>query len=617
MKSKIALLFISIFYLISFTNYANYNNLLKGGGDCWGYYAYLPATFIYHDLDDLQNTINKRAEYNPNSINGKIENRLIISEAHAHNKNTIIKYTNGVAILTLPFFLVAHYFCKITHLFPADGYSSPYNFAISLATLIYSLIGLWFLRKILIKYFSDTITAVTLLSIGIGTNLYYFSTLNLGMSHPFLFTLYAILIYATDNFYETKKLKHTFLIGFSLGMITLIRPTEIIVVLIPILYNIFSIEDLKNRIHFYLRNYKTALLITFICVLVNLPQLLYWKLLTSKWIYYSYTDEGFNFLHPHIKNGLFGFRNGWLSYTPILIFSIIGLFFFAKYYKKFALIIFIFLPIHIYIIYSWHCWFYINGFGSRPMVETYPLLAISFAALLTAVWKNHILKSVTVICLIFFAWINIFQTWQFHKGLIWTEEGNFAFYKAIFLKSKGSPESLIAFDCGESQPDISSIHFVQLLKADSFEDSTSIEYINDTKSNGKFAFELKNSQSPKNKFIANQSLIKPKDYIKITLDIYAKEMEWNKYKFTVLNTLFFHNGNIIRDRKLRLPSKIDNKENSIWHAGEINQWQTVSYFVKVPHRFVSSKDVLEINVWNPSDKKFVIDNLRIELWKSN
>ena len=59
MKSKTAFLFLVILYLISFSYYKNYRSFLQGGGDAWGYYAYLPAAFTYHDLDNLQSTISK------------------------------------------------------------------------------------------------------------------------------------------------------------------------------------------------------------------------------------------------------------------------------------------------------------------------------------------------------------------------------------------------------------------------------------------------------------------------------------------------------------------------------------------------------------------------------
>lgn len=104
MKSRIAFILIVIVYFTSFFYYKSYRNFLQGGGDPWGYYAYLPALFIYDDLHDLQKTIGKRAEYNASSVRTLENAYLQIEEAHAFKHNTIIKYTNGVAILYSPFF---------------------------------------------------------------------------------------------------------------------------------------------------------------------------------------------------------------------------------------------------------------------------------------------------------------------------------------------------------------------------------------------------------------------------------------------------------------------------------------------------------------------------------
>ncbi|MBK9793798.1 MAG: hypothetical protein IPP60_12095 [Sphingobacteriales bacterium] len=254
MKSKIALFVIALVYIISFKQYANYSGFLQGGGDSWGYYAYLPASFIYHDLDDLQQTIQKRAEYNPSSVRKQEDGYLQIEEAHAYQNNTIIKYTSGIAILYAPFFLAAHGFCKLTHLYAADGYTFPYNFMVGLSTLLYSIFGLWLIRKILIHYFSDSITAITLIVIGIGTNLYFFSVSHLGMSHPYLFALYALCLYGTHKFYEKSTFFHACLIGFSCGMISMIRPNEVIILLFPLLWNVSSLNGFKNRLLFIFRN---------------------------------------------------------------------------------------------------------------------------------------------------------------------------------------------------------------------------------------------------------------------------------------------------------------------------------------------------------------------------
>jgi len=56
--------------------------------DTAGYYAYLPSTFIYHDLKDMKKTEQKAQEYN----NG-------FEAFHAPNGRKITKYAIGQAVL--------------------------------------------------------------------------------------------------------------------------------------------------------------------------------------------------------------------------------------------------------------------------------------------------------------------------------------------------------------------------------------------------------------------------------------------------------------------------------------------------------------------------------------
>ena len=615
MKSKIALFVIALVYLVSFKQYANYNSFLQGGGDSWGYYAYLPASFIYHDLDDLQQTIQKRAEYNPSSVRTQEDGYLQIEEAHAFQKNTIIKYTSGISILYAPFFLAAHGFCKLTHLYAADGYTFPYNLMIGLSTLLYSIFGLWLIRKILINYFTDSITAITLIIIGIGTNLYFFSVSHLGMSHPYLFALYALCLFATHKFYEKSTFFPACLIGFSCGMISMIRPNEVIILLFPLLWNVFSLNGFKNRLLFIFRNSGYYVVMAFIFLLCWLPQIFYWKTLTGKIFFYSYTKEGFDFLHPHLKNGLFGFANGWLAYTPIMIFAVIGLIFLPKYFKKTAAATYLFMPVFVYVIYSWWCWQYINGFGSRPMVETYPIWAFPLACFLLFIWNKSIIKTVSFLLMAFLLFVNLFQTWQFEKGLIWTEDSNWAFYKAIFLKTKSNYDAHIAYDCGETQPDTTKLKRVNVLQIQEFKDLLSSDYITFASKSAPYAFELHEGTTPTLQFRADTSGIQARDYIKISCMVYCNELQYDHYKQAVLAATFLHGGNQIRWRCVRLQTKIDNKDHLILHIGKERQWQHVYFFVRVPHRFKDAGDLLQVNVWNPSNMPVIVDDVQVELWR--
>ncbi|MFN8295529.1 MAG: hypothetical protein U0T69_05005 [Chitinophagales bacterium] len=615
MKSKIAFLIIILIYVASFNYYSNYKDFLKGGGDSWGYYAYLPATFIYHDLDDLQQTIAKRAAYNTFGVRKHESGYLQIEEAHAFEKNTVIKYTNGVAILYAPFFFAAHIFCHNTNLYAADGYTLPYNLMIGIATLLYSLGGLWLLRKLLSRYFSNSITAIVLLAIGLGTNLYFFSVSHLGMSHPFLFALYALCLYSTDQFYITQKKIFAVLIGFSCGMVTLIRPNEIIIVLFPLLWNVTSLNSLKERLSFAAKNLRLYDLMAFVFLLCNLPQLIYWKILTGNLIFYSYTKEGFDFLHPHIKEGLFGFSNGWLSYTPIMIFAVAGLLFLPKYFKKSMLPSFLFIPVFIWVIYSWWCWQYINGFGSRPMIETYSIWAFPMACFLFAIWEKNILKLISLLLLSFFLVINLFQTWQYERGLIWTEDSNWAYYKAIFLKTRSSYDAHIAYDCNETQPDTSSLQFMKRIGTLSFDDSLSMDYISSVRKSDNYAFELRKGTTPVIHTTAVASGAQPLDYFRVSCWVYCNELQYNHYRQAVLAAEFKHNGSQIRWRSVRLQTKIDNPKHLILHNGKTGQWQYVSFFVRAPHRFKTGKDELNVLAWNPENTPIIIDDIKVEWWK--
>ncbi|HMY22228.1 MAG TPA: hypothetical protein PLL59_00090 [Chitinophagales bacterium] len=615
MKSRIAFILIVIVYFTSFFYYKSYRNFLQGGGDPWGYYAYLPALFIYDDLHDLQKTIGKRAEYNASSVRTLENAYLQIEEAHAFKHNTIIKYTNGVAILYSPFFFAAHFFCKSTNLYAADGYTLPYNIAVGFATIFYSLFGLWILRKLLSKYFSDSISAIVLMSIAIGTNLYFFSVSHLGMSHVFLFALYALCLWATDCYYHSFKTKYAIAIGLACGMITLIRPNEIIILLFPFLWNVYSIDTFRERIETIRTHVGQYVLMTLLFLIVLLPQFLYWKILSGNFIFYSYTKEGFDFLHPHIKEGILGFANGWLSYTPILFFAVIGLFFLHRNFKNSALPSFLFLPIYIWVIYSWWCWQYINGFGSRPMIETYPIWAFPMAVFFTVIGKKIGLKTLSLALVCFFIFLNIFQTWQFKAGLLWTEDSNFAHYRASFLQSKGSYNAHIAFDSREYQPDSNKLQFVKTIQTQSFDDSFSNSFNATIYKSSPYAFELKEGTTPAIQIPANTAGVQALDYFKISCWVYCPALQYDHYKQAVIAAEFVHNGAQIRWRPVRLQTKIDNPNHHLLHAGKTKQWQYISFFVRAPHRYKDERDILKVFVWNPSEVPIMVDDIQIALWK--
>lgn len=378
--------------------------------DVTNYYSYLPAAFIHKDL-----TFNfavaegthygSDCEFWPVPVEGK-ENAFVI------------KMSMGMSYLYMPFFLMAHAYTSNFTDYPADGFSPPYEFFIVLSSVFYLILGFFFLRKLLRKFFKDGIVAAVMLLTLFATNLYYYGSSEPGMSHAYSFSLFAIFAYLSVLWIEKGIWKYALGIGLIGGLITLIRPVNILIFIFPMLYGIESTEGFVSRMKFFLRKYGHILLIMLGAFVVLLPQLLFWKINSGSWVYYSYTDEHFFFNDPHILDGLFSYRKGWLLYTPIMVFPLAGIV--ISYFKDRKLFwpLAIYLPIHLYVIYSWWCWWYGGSFGSRPMIETYAILAFPMAVWIDWVRKHWAgILSFSLIAVLLTG-LNLFQTARYRYGSI-------------------------------------------------------------------------------------------------------------------------------------------------------------------------------------------------------
>ncbi|MEZ5013892.1 MAG: hypothetical protein R2794_06335 [Chitinophagales bacterium] len=374
--------------------------------DVAGYYMYLPATIIYHDLKGLSFQDEVLRKYNYTS--GPYQAVALPSGGYT------MKYPIGAAVMYLPFFLIGHGIATVSS-YPADGYSTPYQCLLSLGCLCYAFLGLWLLRKLLLKWFSDTVTGLTLVILVCATNYLNYSAIDNAMTHNLLFTVYVALIWFTVRFWEKKELKVAFRIGMLCGLATIIRPTEIISVLIPVLWGLKNLRDIPERLRFFLRGYRYVLLFALGAFLFGAIQLMYWKYSTGSWFFYSYEEQTFSWLHPHLKDGLISYQKGWFIYTPVMLLIVPGSIFLYRYKRDAFWAISVFICINIYIAFSWDIWWYGGSLGQRSMVQSYALLTLPIASLLTFLLQQKWLRVAPVY--IFCAacvWYNIVLTLQAH-----------------------------------------------------------------------------------------------------------------------------------------------------------------------------------------------------------
>lgn len=391
--------------------------------DAVSYWAYLPATFIYNDLSfEFTSGL-------PDDFEGRIWTHS------AENGKQVLKMTMGNSLLWTPFFLAAHGYTHISE-YRSDGYSLPYSIAIFFAGLFYLALGLIFLNKTLKFYFSNLTIALVLILLVFGTNLLHYAVIEPGMSHVYSFCLFSIYLFGTIKWSANQSWSNSINLGLLTGLIILVRPSNIVVILGPLLWGVTGVESFKAKLQIIFKNWYRIICAAFIAFFVFSLQLIYWKSVTGNLLYYSYRDEGFFFLQPHIIDGLFSYRNGWLVYTPVMLFALLGFWYLKKQIPGLFWTILIFLIVNIYLIFCWWCWWYGGSFGARAMIESYAFLSLPLAALIQKISeKRRIVRCIFIIIFSTLVWVNLFQMRQYRTSLLHWDSMSKKAYWGIFLKN--------------------------------------------------------------------------------------------------------------------------------------------------------------------------------------
>lgn len=428
MKRKYTLsiwLLISLFTVRMTMKYEPWNQKTIIDQDVIFYYGYLPATFIYHDWSFM---FPDRPGFT-----GKVWSLGL------PDGGRIQKMSMGLAMMYAPFFGIAHIYTILTH-GVVSGYSPNYQISLVWAGLFYFILGLFLIHKILSRYFSDWVTAVSILVIGLGTNLYNYATWDGAMSHVYSFCLFAFTFLIFLKWMESPGALKTLLLGLSAGLIVLIRPTNLLFVVFLALLFFFQQKTWTEKRQFLIGLKWKWLLLIGGGILIWMPQFIYWKLNTGHFLYYSYLGEPFFFNHPQIINGLFSYRKGWLIYTPAMALALIGIFALRRNLKFFLWPTVIALSLVIYVTFSWWCWWYGGSFGSRPMIEFYAMLSIPLAAFLSWIFRQRVVyRLATGLLLVFFIGLNLFQTTQYRSSLLHYDSMSKRAYWAIWGSTDWPP----------------------------------------------------------------------------------------------------------------------------------------------------------------------------------
>lgn len=563
------------------------------GWDVAGYYWYLPATFIYKDLkqqkfgDSIILKYRPSPEFQQSFVDEKSGNRVNV-------------YSCGMSLMYLPAFTIAHIVAKPLG-YPADGFSRPYQAAIAFQSLLVALLGLWLFRRLFKYYYSDGVVAILLLILAIGTNYLNYAAIETAQTHNYLFTLYAALLLCTYHYYRKPSIKYAVGIGLYIGLAVLIRPSEIIAILLPLLWGInkLSLSALKERAKFLLDHKKHFIIATTIIILIGSIQIFYWLYITGRPLVYSYRDQGFSWLSPHLYLYTLSSRSGWLTYTPMLFLSVIGIIPFIKYGKN-RVGVLLFFILNLYIVSAWDIWWY-GGTGGRAMIQSYPIILFPMATLLARLQYIRWLKYIFIPIIVLFAYVNIWFTYQAHTqgGLYEPTSMTNQYLRAVIGRWEVPIETEKLKDAKEIYT--KSPTNLKLIYSNDFEDDSSQSPYYTISGDHSIFLDANVNYSPMLTFPFKNA--ENANWVRASASFYSQgNIEHESWKMTQFVVRFLNNGNIVKHDFIRVQR----------HIG-INSVGTVYIDTRIPDQ---TFDSINIHFWNPgSYYPLIIDDLMVSSFK--
>jgi len=560
--------------------------------DVSGYYLYLPGALIYKDLKQLKWWATIDAKYHPGPGMG---------QAFQHpSGNWVMKYPMGQSLQFLPWFATAHILAEPLG-YPADGFSLPYQAAISWGSLLVALLGLWFFRKVLKVYFSDPVVSIVLICTVFGSNYLEYASITGAMTHNWLFSLYSILIFSTIQFYRRPSFGWAALIGLLVGWATITRPTEIIAAIIPVFWGINSWAALKGRFAVLTQNFSKITLAALCAGAMIFLQLAYWKHAAGEWIVYSYQDQTFTWFPPHIEDVLWSARAGWLVYSPMMLFAVIGIFMLRKRLPEVYPTVFFFSMIALYITSAWDIWWYGGSLGQRAMVQAYPLWAFGLGAFWVWVsgqsWRKWIFFPLAGICI----YLNLWWSHQAHLGgLFVSEQMTRAYLLKILGRFDENRDNLKLLDTREEFKGSERKNAREIFTEDFDGDTTRIASPEAPISGAKSLVLNKEKEfSPEFELPIKSG---EKGWLSTSCTFRSDPKEWETWRMTQFIVRFSMGGKIVKERAIRLQCHVDGSE----------PW-VVFFDTRLPDQ---SFDRAMMFFWNPGSDKIVrVDDLKAELFE--
>jgi hypothetical protein len=352
-------------------------------GDGVGYYAYVRSLLIEKHLD-----FEKDWEHgNESFVMGRLDSSgHVLASEYTSTGHIANHWSVGPSMLWVPILVVTHGAVLLADRMgarvAADGFSAPYLIAMAAATSFYGFLGLWISFCLARKYFEERWAFLATLGIWFATSLPVYMYFNPSWSHADSAFVVALFLWYWHRTRGVRTVGQWILLGLISGLMVDVYYVNGVAMLIPLM------ESLDGYWSAWKENRRSVILPLFFGNVVFVAAILAALLptfITRKIIFGDYLKLGYAELwswnSPAFFKVCFSSEHGLLSWTPIVILSIAGVFFLRRHDAKLAFYLSVVFFVFLYVIGCYANWAGLSSFGNRFFVSLTPVFVLGLAAL--------------------------------------------------------------------------------------------------------------------------------------------------------------------------------------------------------------------------------------------
>jgi len=360
-------------------------------GDGVGYYALVRAPLIQHNLDFTEDYRHANESFREARVDeyGRPKSEYRTRTGHLDNHFAV-----GSAILWAPFLLPTHAGVLLARAFgssvPADGFSAPYRIAMAFATALYGFLSLLLAFRLARRYVDERWAVLAAIAIWWASSLPVYMYFNPSWSHAHSAFAVALFLWYWHETRAVRTLAQWFVLALIAGlMLNVYYPNAMLLSILAVEAIPQYLSAFRRDSHVLDENFRLSslffshLLFAFVLVVSLLP-----TFITRYVIYGSALESGYYSLRdwlwssPAFLSVLFSSNHGLLAWTPVLLFSILGLFLFWRRVPRVgASFLAAFLAFYIFIA-CYPDWAGISSYGNRFFVSLTVLFILGLAVLL-------------------------------------------------------------------------------------------------------------------------------------------------------------------------------------------------------------------------------------------